>query len=72
MIYTQGAKAPQMDDPTDTALGASAAVGLALCCICALVAACRRDRPDRMKVSRSDPDLENLQDLVADSIPSHK
>ena len=62
----------KMDDPTDTALAACTGVGLALCCLAAFWTAYRRVPLDRIKVSRSDPDLENLQDLVADSIPSHK
>jgi hypothetical protein len=63
-----------MDDPTDRALAISAAVGLFLCFVGGVVSVCRdnRVRTTRLKESRSDPDLENLQDLVADSIPSHK
>ena len=62
-----------MDDPRDLALGISAAVGLSICAICVLVNAWRTSRQvPHMKVSRSDPDLENLQDLAADSLPSHK
>jgi hypothetical protein len=61
-----------MDDPTDMALGISAAVGMALCGICVVVNAWRNSRQPRLKESRSDPDLENLQDLVADSLPTHK
>jgi hypothetical protein len=61
-----------MDDPTDMALGISAAVGLAICGICVVVNAWRSSRMPRLKESRSDPDLENLQDLVAESLPTHK
>jgi hypothetical protein len=61
-----------MDDPTDMALGISAAVGLALCGVCVVVHAWRTSRQPRLKESRSDPDLENLQDLVAESLPTHK
>ena len=58
-----------MDD-TDTILGMCAAAGIAVCGICVVVNAWRNSRP-HMKVSRSDPDLENLQDIVADSLPTH-
>lgn len=63
-----------MDDPTDKALAVCTAVGLALCAIGTLVHAWRTSRgyKSAMKESRSDTDLENLQDIVADSIPSHK
>lgn len=61
-----------MDDPTDMALGISAAVGMAVCCVCVLVNAWRNSRQPHMKVSRSDPDLENLQDIVAEAVPSHR
>lgn len=62
-----------MDDPTDMALGISAAVGIGICAICVIVHAWRTSRQaSHMKVSRSDPDLENLQDIVAESLPSHK
>lgn len=63
-----------MDDPTDTALAVCAALGLALCGIGTLVYSWRTSRgyKSAMKASRSDPDLENLQDIVADSLPSHK
>ncbi len=63
-----------MDDPTDRALAISAAVGLFLCFVGGVISVCKEKqfRVSRLKESRSDPDLENLQDLVADSIPSHK
>lgn len=71
--YTEVELGNQMDDPTDTALAVCTGVGLALCCLAAFWSACRRGDPGYgIKVSRSDPDLENLQDIVADSIPSHK
>lgn len=60
---------------TDQALSIATIVGLLTICACGIVSVCYRTRAPsvgHMKVSRSDPDLENLQDLVADSIPSHK
>ncbi len=59
-----------MNDPTDLALGISAAVALTVCGICVLVNAWRTSgRP--LKMSRSDPDLESLQDIGSDSLPTH-
>jgi hypothetical protein len=60
-----------MNDPTDTALAVCTGVGLALCAIGALVHAWRTSgrHMQVMKESRSDPDLENL---AADSLPTHK
>ena len=60
---------------TDQALSIAVVVGLATICACGIFSVCykRRALPaGHLKISRSDPDLENLQDLVADSIPSHK
>jgi hypothetical protein len=61
-----------MSDTTDTALAASVATGLALCGL-AIVGYFVRSAcfPKRLKISRSDNDLENLQDLVSDSLPTH-
>ena len=58
------------DDNTDTILGGLTAGFLAVCCVAVLANAWRNRRP-AMKVSRSDPDLENLQDIVQDSLPTH-
>ena len=61
------------DDNRDAILGGVTAGFLALCGICVVVSAWRASRISRaMKASRSDPDLESLQDIVADSLPSHK
>jgi hypothetical protein len=71
-IYWHAPLSQQMsDDNTDTILGGVTAGFLALCGICVVVSAWRARRPV-MKVSRSDPDLESLQNIVADSLPSHK
>jgi hypothetical protein len=61
-------------DTTDLALSVTTGVGLAACFICILYAAWRQPRWQRpaMNHSRSDPDLENLQDLVADAIPTNR
>lgn len=56
-----------MDDPTDTALAVCTALGLGLCCVCALVHTWRTTRIPRMKESRSDTDLTNMLENV---IPS--
>ena len=56
-----------MEDPVDTGLAIAAGVGMFLVGICGITAACRRDRPVLIKVSRSDPDLENM---LADSLPT--
>jgi hypothetical protein len=62
-----------MSDTTDTALATSVAVGLALCGFAIVGYIVRASCfPNRMKISRSDNDLENLQDLVADSIPTNR
>ena len=49
-----------MNDPTDMALGISAAVGLALCGLCVVVNAWKNSRMPRMKESRSDTDLSTM------------
>jgi len=59
-----------MSDTTDTILGGVTAGFLALCGICVVVNVWRNRRP-AMKVSRSDPDLEGLQNIVTDSLPTH-
>jgi hypothetical protein len=61
-----------MDDPTDMALGVSAAVAMAVCAICVGVNAWRSSRwPPRpfggIKESRSDTDLTNM---LENAIPS--
>ena len=56
-----------MADVTDTALSATAAVGLALCAACALGYAWKTSRVPRMKPSRSDTDLTLI---LENSIPS--
>ena len=63
-----------MDDPTDLALAVCAGVGLALCGIGTLIYSWRTSNGYKptMKESRSDPDLENLQDMMPDSLPTHK
>jgi hypothetical protein len=66
-IYEERAPKQQMADVTDTALGASAAVGLALCAVCALGYAWKTSRRPQMKPSRSDNDLTSILD---NSIPS--
>ncbi len=75
-VYTETTHGKQMadNDTTDLALSVTTGVGLTLCCICVLVAAWRQPRFQRpaMTHSRSDPDLENLQDLVSDAIPTHR
>ncbi len=58
-----------MSDTTDSILGGVTAGFLALCCVGALANAWCRTR--RLKMSRSDTDLENLQDIVQDSLPTH-
>ena len=58
-----------MED-TDGILGGVTAGFLALCGICVVVSAWRARRPV-MKASRSDPDLESLQNIVQDSLPTH-
>lgn len=57
-------------DATDTALASVTAVSLALCCIGTLVYVWRGRTG--LKPSRSDPDLESLQNIVTDSLPTHK
>jgi hypothetical protein len=59
----------QMD--TDTIMGVSAAVALAVCGICVVWRAWYESKRPHLKVSRSDPDLENLQDIATDSLPTH-
>ena len=50
-----------MNDPTDTALGISAAVGLTLCGVCVVVAAWRQSKIRKyMKASRSDTDISKM------------
>ena len=63
-----------MADTTDLALSITTGVGLTLCAICICVGAWRQPRWQRpaMNHSRSDPDLENLQDLVSDAIPTNR
>ena len=54
-----------MDDITDTALGISAAVGLALCGVCVVVAAWRQSKNRaQMKPSRSNDDLTSMLDYA--------
>ena len=60
---------------TDNALSIAVIVGLSSLCICGIVSVCWKTRvppAGHLKVSRSDPDLENLQDLAVDSLPTHK
>jgi hypothetical protein len=63
-----------MDDPTDRALAVCAGVGLALCGIGVFVSAWRSSRGYKaaMKESRSDQDLSSLENIVTDSLPTHK
>jgi hypothetical protein len=50
-----------MDDPTDTALGISAGVGIALCGICVLVTAWRQSKIRAyIKASRSDTEISKM------------
>ena len=60
-----------MDDPTDMALGISAAVAMTICAVCVGVNAWRNGRwPPRsfgLKESRSDTDLTNI---LENAIPS--
>lgn len=61
-----------MDDVTDTALGVSAAVGIALCGICVLVTAWRQSKfRAYMKASRSDTDISQMVPQNADPIIIH-
>ena len=58
---------------TDTALAAIVATGFSIAgigIVVAIIRVCSR-RP-QMKPSRSDNDLENLQDLVSDAIPANR
>ena len=62
-----------MADTTDSILAGLTAAALALCGITAFVSAWRTSRRALvMKSSRSDPDLESLQNIVTDSLPTHK
>ena len=63
-----------MDDPTDKALAVCTGIGLALCAIGALTHAWRSSRGYKaaMKESRSDQDLASLENIVTDSLPTHK
>jgi hypothetical protein len=56
-----------MDDPTDMALGISAAIGLALCGIGVCIAAWKNNRGPNLKTSKSDTDLSLI---LENSIPS--
>lgn len=62
-----------MSDTTDTVLAAILATGLSVCGLGLVIGLIRATcwRP-RMKQSRSDPDLESLQELGSDSLPTHK
>ena len=60
-------------DTTDSILGGIAAGFLALCGLSTIVYAWRNSRRQiSLKESRSDPDLESLQNIVTDSLPTHK
>lgn len=60
----------QMDD---TVLAGFVGAGLAIAGLCMIVATIRVcSRRPQMKPSRSDNDLENLQDLVSDAIPANR
>ena len=54
---------------TDSILGGVTAGFLAVCFVGVLANAWCRTR--RMKMSRSEPDLESLQNIVQDSLPTH-
>lgn len=56
----------------DGILGVCTAVSMAICGICAVVHAFRDTSDMRLRVSRSDPDLESLQNIAVDSLPTHK
>lgn len=55
---------------TDTALAVAAGVSMTVCALCVCVVGWRNstDPPPHMKISRSDPDLENL---AAETLPTH-
>jgi len=58
---------------TDSILGGLTAGLLAACAAGVLINAwCAMRRRNAMKESRSDPDLESLQNIAADSLPTHK
>jgi hypothetical protein len=55
----------EMDDITDTALGISAAVGIAICGICVVANAWRQSKiRAQMKPSRSNDDLSSMLEYV--------
>jgi hypothetical protein len=59
-------------ETTDTALAVGAILSIVVCGVCVAATVWRQSRGPGLKPSRSDTDLSMLQDVVTESLPTHK